>query len=184
MLTLAIIGQFINDVMWGDLDFLVVDTPPGTLIVLICPYSCPGTSDEHISVTEKLQFANPKAVIVTTPQEVSISDVEKEISFCRRVNLPILGLIENMSGFMCPCCDVHSPCLSICSLTQEVTNIFGGGGGKNLAEKEKIPFLGSIPIDPTIPNSSDSNASFIEKHKNARNLQALVDFVDRLVSTQ
>jgi len=90
----AIIKQFLDDVVWGTLDYLVIDTPPGT-------------SDEHLSTVEKLLPFHPTAIIVTTPQEVSLSDVIKEISFCRRINLPIVGLIENMSGFSCPHCAVH-----------------------------------------------------------------------------
>eukprot|EP01125_Pyxidicula_operculata_P016306 TRINITY_DN5591_c0_g1_i2.p1 TRINITY_DN5591_c0_g1~~TRINITY_DN5591_c0_g1_i2.p1 ORF type:complete len:272 (-),score=54.52 TRINITY_DN5591_c0_g1_i2:19-834(-) len=150
----AIIKQFIDDVLWGSLDYLVVDTPPGT-------------SDEHLSITEKLLPFNPKCIIVTTPQAVSLTDVEKEINFCRRVNLPILGLIENMSGFICPCCD-------------EVTNIFGTGGGKALAEAENIPFLGKIPIDPTLTQNLDNSLSFIEKIRNAKSLDTLKQFVNQL----
>jgi len=112
-------------VNWGELDFLIIDTPPGT-------------SDEHISVTEYLKSTNPDgAILVTTPQVVSLNDVRKEITFCKKVGLPILGLIENMSGFRCPTC-------------AECTNIFSKGGGESLATLTEIPFLGRIPIDPSI----------------------------------
>ncbi|CAO3666133.1 unnamed protein product [Rhizopus stolonifer] len=94
----AMIKQFLQDVYWGELDYLLIDTPPGT-------------SDEHISVVEYLKSCNPDgAVIVTTPQAVAIADVRKEISFCRKVNMPILGVVENMSGYVCPHCAV---CLNI-----------------------------------------------------------------------
>jgi Mrp family chromosome partitioning ATPase len=88
------IKQFLQDVCWGELDYLIIDTPPGT-------------SDEHISVVEFLKAFNPDgAVIVTTPQGVALADVRKEISFCKKVQLPILGVVENMSGFVCPHCAV------------------------------------------------------------------------------
>jgi Mrp family chromosome partitioning ATPase len=90
----AMIKQFLQDVYWGELDYLLIDTPPGT-------------SDEHIGIVEYLKEFNPDgAVIVTTPQGVAIADVRKEISFCKKVKLPILGVVENMSGFVCPHCAV------------------------------------------------------------------------------
>lgn len=94
-INLAMIKQFLQDVCWGELDYLLVDTPPGT-------------SDEHISIVENLKEYQPDgAVIVTTPQGVAIADVRKELSFCRKVKLPILGIVENMSGFVCPHCSVR-----------------------------------------------------------------------------
>ncbi len=91
----GLIKQFLRDVEWGALDFLVVDTPPGT-------------SDEHLSITQYLKATHPDgAVVVTTPQELSLADVRKEINFCRKVGLPILGVVENMSGFVCPKCKVR-----------------------------------------------------------------------------
>lgn len=118
----AMIKQFVGSVAWGDLDYLFVDTPPGT-------------SDEHLAIVEALQAYHPTAIIVTTPQLVAISDVEKEISFCGTVGLPILGVIENMSGYACKRCS-------------HTTNIFSSGGGEQLAEKHALPFLGRIPINP------------------------------------
>jgi len=150
----AIIKDFVDKVIWGRLDYLVIDTPPGT-------------SDEHISITEKLMPFNPEAVLVTTPQGVSLSDVQKEIYFCRKVGLPILGIIENMSGFVCPHCS-------------ECTNIFGEGGGKSLADAENIPFLGRIPIDPKLMHQLDDGRTFIEKHNETTSLLALHKFVDTL----
>lgn len=120
----AMIRQFLTDVVWGDLDYLLIDTPPGT-------------SDEHISIVEKLRdFPRVRgAVLVTTPQEVSTADVRKELSFCGKVGLAVRGVVENMSGYVCPCCE-------------EVTYIFSSGGGEAMATRFGVPFLGKIPIEP------------------------------------
>ncbi|KAM0723606.1 hypothetical protein Q7P37_000594 [Cladosporium fusiforme] len=123
----AMVRQFLSDVHWGSLDYLLIDTPPGT-------------SDEHISLVETLlKQATPEqmagAVIVTTPQAISISDVRKEINFCRKTNVAILGVIENMAGFVCPNCS-------------ECTNVFSKGGGEVMAKEFDVQFLGSVPIDP------------------------------------
>ncbi|KAK4542256.1 cytosolic Fe-S cluster assembly factor cfd1 [Oleoguttula mirabilis] len=123
----AMVRQFLSDVHWGSLDYLLIDTPPGT-------------SDEHISLVETLlKEATPEqqagAVIVTTPQAISISDVKKEINFCRKTGVKILGVVENMAGFVCPNCS-------------ECTNVFSKGGGEVMAKEFEVPFLGSVPIDP------------------------------------
>ncbi|KAK2608884.1 cytosolic Fe-S cluster assembly factor cfd1 [Conoideocrella luteorostrata] len=122
----AMIRQFIRDVLWDETDYLIIDTPPGT-------------SDEHISLAETLQSeALPSqvagAVVVTTPQAVSTSDVRKELNFCFKTGIQVLGVVENMSGYVCPHCS-------------ECTDIFGSGGGQSMAEEFKVPFLGSLPID-------------------------------------
>ncbi|KAL6054127.1 Nucleotide-binding protein 2 [Balamuthia mandrillaris] len=154
----AVIKQFLEDVYWGPLDYLVVDTPPGT-------------SDEHISITEFLGNFNPDgAVIVTTPQGVSLTDVRKEISFCRKINLPVLGVIENMSGFVCPCC-------------QEVTNIFSKGGGEAMAADLKVPFLGRVPLDPNLTTCGEQGKCFLEEHPQSPSLQALQSFVQQLTAS-
>jgi Mrp family chromosome partitioning ATPase len=153
----AIIKQFLEDVQWGELDFLVVDTPPGT-------------SDEHISICELLNQYNPDgAVIVTTPQGVSISDVRKEITFCRKIGLPILGLVENMSGFVCPHC-------------AECTNVFSTGGGEGLAKELDIDFIGRIPLDPQIMSACEQGKSFTEVHSESTALKALEEFVEKFKS--
>jgi len=123
----AMVRQFLSDVQWGALDYLLIDTPPGT-------------SDEHISLVETLlKTAAPGqvsgAVIVTTPQAISISDVRKEINFCKKTGVNILGVVENMAGFVCPHCS-------------ECTNVFSKGGGQIMAKDFDVPFLGSVPIDP------------------------------------
>jgi len=153
----AMIKQFLEDVCWGQLDFLIIDTPPGT-------------SDEHISIVENLKKYNPDgAIIVTTPQEVSISDVRKEISFCRKIKLPILGIIENMSGFVCPHC-------------AECTNVFSSEGGKLLAEEQKLPFLGKIPLDPSLTSCCESGQSFLAAFPNSSSLLAVEEIVRSFTS--
>ena len=123
----AMIKQFLTDVVWTDRDILIIDTPPGT-------------SDEHITVMENLKESDVKvdgAILVTTPQAVAVGDVRRELTFCKKTKLNILGILENMTGFVCPNC-------------QECTYIFSKGGGKALAEHAKVPFLGHIPIDPKL----------------------------------
>ncbi|KAF3926686.1 hypothetical protein ABW21_db0203026 [Orbilia brochopaga] len=121
----AMVRQFLTDVLWGEMDYLLVDTPPGT-------------SDEHISLAEQLRSLTivDGAVIVTTPQAVATADVRKEVNFCKKVGIDILGVVENMSGFVCPHCS-------------ECTNVFSSGGGKVLAEQYNIDFFGAVPIDPS-----------------------------------
>ncbi|PRP88979.1 hypothetical protein PROFUN_02257 [Planoprotostelium fungivorum] len=154
----AMIKQFIEDVVWGELDYLIVDTPPGT-------------SDEHIAVIESLKEHQPDgAVIVTTPQGVSISDVRKEISFCNKVGLPILGVVENMSGFICPNCS-------------ECTNIFSSEGGKLLSEELNIRFLGKIPIDPALTALQEGGGSFVSKFPDSQTLKAIQLFVSDLITS-
>ncbi|KAI7849249.1 cytosolic Fe-S cluster assembly factor CFD1 [Circinella umbellata] len=135
----AMIKQFLQDVCWGELDYLLIDTPPGT-------------SDEHIATIENLKEYSPDgAVVVTTPQGVAISDVRKELSFCKKVKLPVLGVVENMSGFVCPHCT-------------ECTNIFASGGGEAMANEYGIEFLGRVPIDPefTTMVETDGEGSYVK----------------------
>lgn len=132
----GVIRQFLEEVDWGELDYLIVDCPPGT-------------GDEPLSVIQLLGTADG-AVIVTTPQAVSAVDVSKSINFCRQLQLPVTGIIENMSGFVCPEC-------------KTVTHIFKEGGGKRLAETYGIPFLGSLPIDPSVSEAGDSGTPFVAR---------------------
>jgi Mrp family chromosome partitioning ATPase len=131
---IGIINQFLNEVKWGNLDFLVVDLPPGT-------------GDEPLSIGQSFS-GQDGAVIVTTPQEVASSDVRKSITFCQTMKMPILGIIENMSGFVCPHCET-------------VTNIFGTHGGQELAKTFGLNLLGEIPIDPTIVVTGDSGRPYM-----------------------
>ncbi|KAI4094510.1 MAG: hypothetical protein LQ339_007471 [Xanthoria mediterranea] len=128
----AMVRQFLTDVLWPPLDYLLIDTPPGT-------------SDEHISLAETLlqQTSTPSpqassqlagAVVVTTPQAVAVSDVRKELSFCRKVGIGVLGVVENMSGYVCECCGKES-------------NLFGKGGGEVMAREFEVIFLGGVPVD-------------------------------------
>ncbi|KAF8841963.1 P-loop containing nucleoside triphosphate hydrolase protein [Paxillus ammoniavirescens] len=138
----AMIRQFLSDVRWEELDYLVIDTPPGT-------------SDEHLSLLEHLAPIHSKlsAVIVTTPQAVALLDAMKCLSFTRAVKLPVLGLIENMSGYVCPCCG-------------EISNVFSTGGGEEMARREDLTFLGSMPVDPelvTLLDAAESTEESAEK---------------------
>jgi ATP-binding protein involved in chromosome partitioning len=128
-LKMSVIKQFLKDVEWGELDYLIIDSPPGT-------------GDEPLSVCQLIPDADG-AIIVTTPQEVALADVRKSISFCRAVQMPVLGVIENMSGFVCPKCG-------------EVTDIFKSGGGETMAIEMGVAFLGSIPIDARVVQASDA----------------------------
>jgi Mrp family chromosome partitioning ATPase len=136
-LKMGAIKQFLKDVAWGDLDFLVIDSPPGT-------------GDEPLSVCQLIGRLDG-AVIVTTPQKVAAVDVRKSISFCRQLHLPVLGIIENMNGFACPKCG-------------EITSIFRSGGGKHIANDMGVPFLGSIPLDPQIGEACDSGQAFVLRY--------------------
>jgi ATP-binding protein involved in chromosome partitioning len=133
-LKMAAIKQFLKDVAWGDLDFLIVDSPPGT-------------GDEPLSVIQLIGRLDG-AVIVTTPQRVAAADVRKSITFCRQLEVPILGVVENMNGFACPRCG-------------DITFVFGAGGGRRMASEMKVPFLGSIPIDPQIAEACDKGRAYV-----------------------
>jgi len=124
---IGVIRQFISDIDWSDLDYLIIDSPPGT-------------GDEPLTVAQTIPDA--KAVIVTTPQEISLADVRKSINFCRQVHMDILGIVENMSGLMCPHCGKR-------------IDLFKSRGGQITAEKEKLTLLGSLPIEPEVVNRGD-----------------------------
>lgn len=152
----GIIKQFLKDVEWGDLDYLVVDTPPGT-------------SDEHLSVVQFMKESGiDGAVVVTTPQEVALQDVRKEIDFCRKVGVPIIGLIENMSGFVCPSCGGESDIF-----------IPSTGGADALALEMGIEVLGKVPLDPRIGKSCDYGVSFLEEYPESPASVAYLNIVDR-----
>ncbi len=133
------IQQFIGDVEWGELDFLIIDSPPGT-------------GDEPLTVAQTIQDA--RAIIVTTPQEVALADVRKSISFCKTVNMEIFGIIENMSGFPCPHCG-------------ETIELFRSGGGEKTALAADLPFLGRIPFDPNVVLCGDNGTCFRDVHANS-----------------
>lgn len=153
----GLIKQFLKDVEWGELDFLLVDTPPGT-------------SDEHLSVNSFLKESGVDgAIVVTTPQEVALLDVRKEIDFCRKAGIKVLGIVENMSGFVCPNCTHES------QIFQATT-----GGGAALAKEMGIPFLGKVPLDPRIGMSCDYGESFFDNCPESPACAALKGVVKRV----
>ncbi len=152
-LKLHVIRQFLSDVDWERLDYLIIDAPPGT-------------GDEPLSIAQMVPGA--QAIIVTTPQEVSLADVRKSISFCRTVNMPILGLIENMSGFRCPHCG-------------ESTDLFGTGGGLRTAKAMDVPFMGQIPFDPRMVKCADAGESCLEKHPDSEVTKAYDEIVEKIL---
>ena len=150
-----VIREFLQHVAWGDLDCLVVDCPPGT-------------GDEPLSVAQLLGEKS-SAIIVTTPQQVATVDVEKCITFCRQLNLPIAGIVENMSGFICPSCG-------------EEVNIFSSGGGERLAERFGLPLLGKIPLDPDIVKSGDEERPYIYFYSKTKTAERFDEIVERIVT--
>ncbi|KAH0544577.1 cytosolic Fe-S cluster assembly factor cfd1, partial [Trichoglossum hirsutum] len=181
----AMVRQFLGDVEWGALDVLLVDTPPGT-------------SDEHIALAEALQQPAlagrlAGAVLVTTPQAVATADVRKELNFCRKTRIPLLGLVENLSGFVCPHC-------------AHCTNIFSRGGGALMADDYSIPLLAAVPVDPqlvslledgrrpvyppdtdvtlaaTAPPEADDNAPLVEKYRACSLCPIFMDIARKIIA--
>lgn len=151
----GLISQFLKDVDWGALDYLVIDTPPGT-------------SDEHLSIVTYLKESGiDGAVVITTPQEVALQDVRREIDFCRKVGIPIIGLVENMSGFVCPNCKNESQIFKPST-----------GGGRRLAQDMGIDFLGAVPLDPRIGKSADYGISFLDECPDSPASTAYLDIID------
>lgn len=153
-LKMGLIKQFLKDVEWGELDCLVVDAPPGT-------------GDEPLSVCQLIDDADG-AVIVATPQEVALSAVRKSITFCRQLRLPVLGIVENMSGFVCPHCG-------------RTTDIFKTGGGERLARESGVPFLGRIPIDPAVGDACDGGTPFVGRSRSSGTAKAFEKVVARVL---
>lgn len=147
------IEQFLSDVRWGELDYLVVDSPPGT-------------GDEIISIVQLLDNVDG-AVIVATPQEVALADVRRSIKFCKEASIPILGIVENMSGFVCPHCG-------------NTVEIFKAGGAEKLAEEYKVPFLGKIPVDPQIVKAGDEGKPMMIYFPEAKPAQAFAQVVEKI----
>ncbi|KAH9935944.1 P-loop containing nucleoside triphosphate hydrolase protein [Epithele typhae] len=140
----GLISQFLKDVDWGELDYLIIDTPPGT-------------SDEHLSVVQYLKESGiDGAVVITTPQEVALQDVRREIDFCRKVGIRVLGLVENMSGFP------------------------STGGGRRLAQDMNVEFLGAVPLDPRIGKSADYGVSFLDEYPDSPASTAYLDIIEKI----
>ncbi|PKL44235.1 MAG: ATP-binding protein [Candidatus Riflebacteria bacterium HGW-Riflebacteria-1] len=150
----GVIGQFLTDVNWGELDYLIVDAPPGT-------------GDEPLSIFQQLK-GSKSALIVTTPQEVAAADVRKSINFCRQLGVEIAGIVENMSGFVCPSCNCQ-------------TAIFNSGGGEKTAAEFNVRFLGKIPIEPAIGTSCDTGMPYVYAHSNTQTAKILTQIVAQLV---
>jgi len=150
---MTVIRQFMTDITWGDLDFLFIDLPPGT-------------GDEPLSVAQLLPEMDG-VVIVTIPSEVSQIVVKKAVTFARKLSLPIIGIVENMSGFVCPKCGTK-------------IDIFRSGGGKKISEQLSVPFIGSIPIDPKVCEDSDKGVPFIIEHPDSSSSKAFKEIVKRI----
>jgi Mrp family chromosome partitioning ATPase len=148
----GVIRQFIGDVQWDALDFLIIDAPPGT-------------GDEPLSVAQTIPEA--KAVIVTTPQDVALSDVRKSINFCRVIQMDVIGLIENMGPFACPCCG-------------ESLSLFKSGGGQATAEKMQVPFLGTLPFDAKVVQACDAGQPMRLQSDASQFISALDGVVSKL----
>ncbi len=152
---IGVIRQFLADVEWEDLDYLIIDCPPGT-------------GDEPLSVCQMIE-KHAGAIVVTTPQEVAAADVSKSINFCRQLNMPVLGLVENMSGFVCPHCG-------------ETSDIFPPGAGEQMALKYDVPLLGRIPVEPGIGIAGDAGTPFVQRCAGARAAEVFQQIVDAIVA--
>jgi ATP-binding protein involved in chromosome partitioning len=152
----GVIRQFLKDVNWGELDYLVIDSPPGT-------------GDEPLAVAE-LVGQPARAIIVTTPQDLAVADVRRCVSFCRALNLPVAGVIENMSGLACPSCG-------------QVCDLFKRGGGQRLANETHVPFLAFIPIDPRVVTGGDAGQPVVAGSREGPAAQAFEAVVQGLAST-
>ncbi|MFA5203931.1 MAG: Mrp/NBP35 family ATP-binding protein [Lentisphaeria bacterium] len=147
------IRQLLGDVEWGELDYLIIDAPPGT-------------GDEPLTVCQMVPNLTG-AVIVTTPQKVALADVSRSLAFCRELKVPVLGVVENMSGWACPKCG-------------EVTDVFTTGGGEQLARQTGVPFLGRIPLDPGIVASGDAGQPFAHFRRDTPSGKAFLGVADTL----
>ena len=147
--------QFVADVKWGELDFLIVDLPPGT-------------GDEPLTIAQLMPDADG-AVVVTTPQDVALLDSRKSVTFARSLKMPVLGMVENMSGLICPHCG------------KEI-DLFKMGGGEKAANEMGVPFLGRIPIDPSVVDSGDDGKPIVLSNRDSPASKAFEEIVDKLVT--
>ncbi len=156
-LKMGAIKQFLEDVSWGELDYLIIDSPPGT-------------GDEPLSVCQLINGLDG-AIIVTTPQELALVDVRKSVNFCRQLRLPVIGVIENMSGLDCPHCGGR-------------INVFSSGGGEKMAIAMGVPFLGRIPIDPEIVKSGDEERPYMYFYPQTGTAQKFDEIVERIAGNE
>lgn len=152
---MSAIRQFLNDVKWGSLDFLIIDSPPGT-------------GDEPLSIVQMLDSLDG-AIVVTTPQDLALMDVRKSITFCRRLGVPVLGVVENMSGLKCPYCE------------KEI-DVFKTGGGLRMAKNMEVPFLGSVPIEPEVVVAGDSGVPFAVEYSHTKTAQAFDKIAETILA--
>ncbi len=155
-LKMGAIKQFLGEVDWGELDYLIIDSPPGT-------------GDEPLSIAQLIKDMDG-VIIVTTPQEVALLDSRKAVNFARQLNVPVLGIVENMSGFVCPHCGKN-------------TDLFKTGGGEKAAKEMNVPFLGKIPIEPEIVTSGDEGKPFVWDRKESSAAKAFAEMVEQIVRT-
>ncbi|OAY29587.1 cytosolic Fe-S cluster assembly factor NBP35 isoform X1 [Manihot esculenta] len=191
----GLIKQFLKDVYWGELDFLVVDAPPGT-------------SDEHISIVQFLQATGiDGAIIVTTPQQVSLIDVRKEVSFCKKVGVEVLGVVENMSGLCQPLTDFRFMKLTEAAEQQDITEkvlecmrekapemlgliayseVFdsSGGGATHMCREMGVPFLGKVPLDPHLCKAAEEGRSCFADQKCGTSAPALKNIIENLLAAK
>ena len=152
------IRQFVADINWGDLDYLIIDAPPGT-------------GDEPLTIAQNIKDA--LALVVTTPQDVALADVRKSLNFCKHVEMEVVGMIENMSGFICPHCD-------------ESVEIFKTGGGEKTAHEFGVNFLGRIPLDPKIVIGGDDGNPYLSSDEDSPAVKAfstVIENVEKYLST-
>lgn len=156
----GMIRQFLSEVDWGQLDYLVIDTPPGT-------------SDEHLSATTYLSSSGGSwgAVLVTTPQEISLLDVRKQITFCKKMNVPIVGVIENMSVFVCPKCTNESKIFSNEKQLQAV---------EQMCQEMQVKYLGQLPLDPKLAKCCDEGKDFLVECEKSPTVTAIKAIVGKI----
>ncbi len=154
---MKLMKQFLEDVSWGQLDYLVVDCPPGT-------------GDEPLSAVQLLG-KDAMALIVTTPQVLAIDDVRRSVNFCHQTGNKILGMIENMSGFICPYCRNH-------------VDIFTAGGGRDLAQDTGVNFLGCVPLDPEIVKAGDRGYAYMQEHPESESAKAMKSIIEPILNLQ
>lgn len=150
------IKQFIGDVKWGELDYLIVDLPPGT-------------GDEPLSIAQLIPDADG-SIIVTTPQEVALLDSRKSVNFSKSLKIPVIGIVENMSGFICPHCG-------------QKIDLFKIGGGKKASEDLEVPFLGAVPIDPKVVQSGDDGMPIVLYDSDSEASKAFIAIVDKVIES-
>jgi ATP-binding protein involved in chromosome partitioning len=149
------IRQLLGEVSWGPLDYLIIDAPPGT-------------GDESLSIAQLIP--DVRAVVVTTPQQVAIEDVRRSLQFLDKVSMKIVGLIENMSGLICPHCH------------REI-DLFQRGGGEALAREWGVPFLGRIPLEPRLVSEADAGRPYYKGHEGSAVVQAFDGIVEKIIKT-